>query len=234
MLNVYDSSQFRALPVFSEARKRIDAAKPKLNIIGDEICKHALHDGVGVNMLHRHFQLEPDEVLVKRTVCKENVSYIEPKMIASNQPLAPYLWRCIRNANKEWCLSPLEFVEDVGGAQRTRARALTANWEAIQDIGNALHANGLEDVIGLVLADSDLLIANGEIQLEDSDGPGRRLRVSASPASALNDSDVSEVSWFFTPEEKEDLTENFCASHCGDHCRKHCVRHCTAHCKSHK
>src|SRR5215472_8486514 len=61
---VYDYTIVNALPEFDEAKERIARRHDRLLELGDVICRHRLHEDVGLCLLHRHFGLAEGERLV--------------------------------------------------------------------------------------------------------------------------------------------------------------------------
>jgi hypothetical protein len=72
----YDARVFQRLNEFHLARDYLEDKRESLAELGDVICRHGLHQRVGVSLLHKHFEISDNELVVREFV--RNLSYIKP------------------------------------------------------------------------------------------------------------------------------------------------------------
>jgi hypothetical protein len=146
----YDSGVFQRLSEFHSARDDLDANRALLSELGDVICLHGFHDRFGVSLLHKHFEISEDELLVREFV--ENVSYIKPWQADARSSPLPYLWKAEIDG-KRAVYYPLEFC-DYSEPLKTQARRdlelLQGARAFLTAFAKRLAELGLCEVFGLV------------------------------------------------------------------------------------
>ena len=246
---------------FRDARAQLPKVRPMLGLFGDVICSHNAEHLVGLNLLHRHFSIRTDEVLIRRlrNDAIECTIRPEPACTRRHDSCVPYLWKLQwYDETNRWQPIPLEYRVDNTGFFRERARTISTMSGLLDDIGTALHTFNLDRTLGITLVDPSVLTTGDQIALEEPGEQERSLKVTVQDRSVLNASDITEVSWYFTQDEETkkpdkrpstirryidgegaevyelptDTETGFCFTHCKGHCKAHCSQHCRKH--SHK
>ena len=104
----YDARVFQRLNEFHLARDYLEDKRESLTELGDVICRHGLHQRVGVSLLHKHFEISENELVVREF--DRNVSYIKPWNIDQLSSPVPYLWKA-QISNGRALYYPLEFCD---------------------------------------------------------------------------------------------------------------------------
>jgi hypothetical protein len=229
-LQDYEAGAFQTLSPFFSARDGLEQFKPLVKQIGDVICAHQLEKYVGISLLHKHFDIADDE-LVLREFC-DNTAYMKPKKTCSVASSIPYLWRVSTgSAGKGYY--PLEFVDL---PNQFRARAIEENdviqrsAEFLDDFAAKLDELQMVDVFGLAASHSRLpfVIDEGMTLLETSDEANRILTLQPSAQSlAQADTDSTQTLWLFAQQSGglSPFVKADCVSHCITHCHSHCMKH---------
>ncbi|MDW8265690.1 MAG: hypothetical protein RMJ52_10180 [Gemmataceae bacterium] len=205
---------------FAFAKRRLDSARPYLNEIGSTICRHKLQNVVRIVLLHDHFDISPDERVIKRW--EGDKAFIRPSADPIETDVTPYLWQVAQHPGTgDLAFMPLEFVQSLGRADG--ATVLTAQLanatDFLQDIATQLSKLGLSDVFGIA-TDHDSPSDPGLTLLETTDHASRTLTLRPVPASELP-ADVTETSWKFS--RCADQTREINATNCVSHCISHCL-----------
>ena len=148
---------FNNLPLFQDAKKEIEALRPSLAILGDIICKNGLENDIGVNLLHRHFELSPHEALVK-TVYDE-YAVISPKNSVDSS--VPYIFKV-----RETGFFPTEFIS-VSSHFYERVKSKQNLLEDCDELHQALFSLGVSEKLGLFIRHQPF-DENGMAWVEDS------------------------------------------------------------------
>src|SRR5215207_11719033 len=104
----YQSDVFQGLDAFHLAKRSLAKQEQCITLLGDVICDHNMQKHVGVSLLHKHFSISSDEIVVKRFV--DNVAYIEPHKIDIIEDELPYIWRVKIDGNMA-LYYPTEFCQ---------------------------------------------------------------------------------------------------------------------------
>lgn len=179
-LGTYDPSFFESLPSFVIAQGNLSWAEPHLASSAQVISDHGGDDRVGLALLHRHFSLERDELLVETVFPEARLSIGRPEKDPSPGDVVPHTFRAVRDG-ETWSWHPLEFV----AAGRTcSASERTVSWldqhdELLSHLADTLSAAGLLDVFGLTVnhGREDIECAEGEVLVESTDEQRRVLRM---------------------------------------------------------
>ena len=176
MFKPYDARQFNALPDFEMAKCRPRAVLEQAQRCGRILCRYGCHDLLAVGLLHKHFDLEPGERLV-RTVLDPTHAYAVPRVVGRSDEVLPWMWRFGDGADGVgWY--PLEYVDptDAGHALHT----LVQHCEPLFDeLASTLVRHDLVDVFGITAAyaDEGLSTADHEHVVETSSASPRRLEL---------------------------------------------------------
>ncbi|WP_214367836.1 hypothetical protein [Pseudonocardia sp. H11422] len=226
----YDVGVFQRLNDFQIAKRHLDDDRDYVAELGDVICRHGLHDVVGVTLLHKHFEISDDELVVREFV--DNVSYMKPWNIEELPRLLPYLWKAEVTGGRadyfplEFCEYPAQIRSEVEqDLQRLRdSSAFLAAFAA------KLDELGLGEVFGLVhLRSRDgLVLAAGETLLETTDEERRILTLRPAQASDVEGLDTTQTLWIYRPAMSR-IGAVVNGPGGGVHCAAHCWTHCTGH-----
>lgn len=70
----YDARVFQRLNEFHLARDYLEDKRESLTELGDVICRHGLHQRVGVSLLHKHFEISENEPCASSTAMSHTSS----------------------------------------------------------------------------------------------------------------------------------------------------------------
>ncbi len=115
-LVVADITGNNDLPHINDIAPLNDAGMTCVNELRDVLKKHGVLDRFGITLLHKHFDIEPDEVLVERTDEASKVQTIRPyKKAELDTCIQQTAWRlsddaavmgcytvCIRDSDRGW------------------------------------------------------------------------------------------------------------------------------------
>ena len=153
-VNPYASEYFDTLPDFGMAQGNLSAHGRKLDAFGRLLNRHGATEEVGLALLHRHFDLSPEEILV------ETVSVFGAESIGAPQhrkgvgKVIPHLFRAVFDETSGECIwYPLEFcnAESDDGTLAARYAKFAASDHLLNEIAQALWAEDAIDAIGLSL-----------------------------------------------------------------------------------
>jgi len=197
MFKPYDNHQFNSLPDFETASGRPATVLEKAQLCGRVVCRYGCHELVAIGLLHKHFDLEPSERLV-RTVGRDRRAFAVPRVVASSEDVLPWIWRFGDGASGPgWY--PLEFVQAT-----TAGRGLYAVLQRcapiFDELASVLIRHDLIDVFGVTAsyADEGLRTDDHEHLVETSTTVPRRLDLRVSPRPPLDDDDdaiVTQYRW---------------------------------------
>jgi hypothetical protein len=227
----YDVGVFQALNDFPIARDRLAADPESVLTLGDVICHYGLHDVVGVTLLHKHFEIADDELVVREFV--DNVSYMTACDVDRLPALRPYLWKAeVDDDGAAWF--PLEFCaypDDVRGIAEDELDLLAGSTAFLAEFAARLAALDLTEIFGLAhLRSRDgLVLADGETLLETTDEENRILTLRPAQPVEVEGLDTTQTLWIYRP-----AVARIGAVIGGVACALHCVAHCLAHCTGHR
>jgi hypothetical protein len=222
----YDPTVFRRLSDFHLARDELEQYRESVAELGDMICVYGLHECVAVSLLHKHFEISDEEVVVREFV--DNVSYMTPWNIRQLSSALPYLWKAaITDAGVVY--HPLEFCDYPDRLEvdaRHGLEALSGSSAFLTAFASRLAGLGLIDVFGLASLRSrdGLTMEPGETLLETTDEDRRILTLRPVPTSELHGLDTTQTLWVFRP-----VPWRVGAVVAGATCAVHCAGHCLAH-----
>ncbi|HAZ46064.1 MAG TPA: hypothetical protein DDW76_26180 [Cyanobacteria bacterium UBA11369] len=226
----YNPTAFEQLNHFDVAKSLLETNSHHIDELGDVICQYGLEDVVGLCLLHKHFELNPDECMVKEMA--QSAAYIRPFSINYVQSLIPCAWRLGFNTESGQCVVyPLEFVPYSEKAELAYNLAHSINNASgfLLDFSRKLEEMGLTDVFGIFSLHSDIEINDNEILLETTNLRNRILSLVVTSKDEVDWKEITETTWKFTAI-KEELDELDPLGICIAHCRRHCGSHCRGHC----
>ena len=230
MRATYNPNIFNQLNEFSIAREQLEKRQDHLLELGDVICAYNLHQDVGVSLLHKHFNLDPQERLVEDFV--DNQFLIQPQIEADCPDVAAYLWKVeATQKSGTWNYFPLEFSRVNHDTRQIKdaAESVTSNHKFLAEMATKLSELGLADIFGIAIIHRDLIkLAEGEIIVETTDDAARTLTCSATVQASIDLDKLTQTLWTFEPNEP---VKGATACYIHNNCR-HCVRHCL-HCINH-
>lgn len=198
VLKNYDPAVFSALPDFPFARARLAETEGQIDEVGRVICKYGFHELVGLNLLHKHFELAPHEIVVRSF--EAGVATMSPWPIDTDQDCVPYLWGFVPDAaDPGWY--PLEFVaadqvEHVGDLI-----VLQYADAMLDELGAALVERDLQTTFGIaaLFSRTPLQPPPGHTLLETTDEANRMLTLQPAPEHVVATSDTTKTLWIFAP-----------------------------------
>jgi hypothetical protein len=222
----YDARVFQRLNEFHLARDYLEDKRKSLAELGDVICRHGLHQRVGVSLLHKHFEISDNEFVVREFV--RNVSYIKPWNIDQLSSPVPYLWKA-QISNGRALYYPLEFCEYSQYLQadaRHDLEILNGSRDFLTAFANTLADLGLIEIFGLASLRSrdGIVLEPGETLLETTDEERRTLTLRPARTSEVKALDTTQTLWIYVPR-----PSRVGAVIGGANCSVHCAGHCLAH-----
>jgi hypothetical protein len=226
----YDAGVFQRLNEFHIARDQLEVHRELLTQLGDIICLHGLHRRVGISLLHKHFEVSDNELVVREFI--HNVSYIKPWAIDALSSTLPYIWKAEINDGRA-VYYPLEFCdypERLKADARSDLEILKESPAFLTAFANKLNQLGLIEIFGLMSLRSraGFTLAPDETLLETTDEERRILTLRPAQVSEVEGLDTTQTLWMYTP-----APSRIGAVISGAECSNHCAAHCLAHCVSH-
>ncbi|WP_157489070.1 hypothetical protein [Pseudofrankia sp. DC12] len=223
----YDPNVFDRLNEFYVAKRGLNRSREKLCPLGDIFVRHELFGVLGANLLHKHFNIDDGEVLVRRV--SDNSAVTRPERYRPD--LAPYLWRPVAIGEGSWNFYPLEFLP---AEQWSDDFSIDESGEFLFEFAEQSARLGVGDLFGVGLkVHRQLTLRDNEILVETTDLERRELVVRPVDADSIAE-ELTETFWEFTPPElcgKPGVhAKGKCISHCSMHCKGHCKSHCNNHC----
>ena len=191
----FELRSFDALPDIEIARRAVPIHKPKLGRLGSIICRHGLAEIVGINLLHKHFSLHVNELLVTRRI---DIGWTASPLIVEASAVKPFSWKVGRSDESEHRrFVPLEFFASSSdmAAEIEASSAVVANDAFLDEMLAELINLDVADVFGIcLLMDRGLSAENVYFERND-----RRLRQMTATivASAVPASDDGVTVWNF-------------------------------------
>ena len=219
----YSVQNFNSIVHFDNVRERSDWLHENASIFGSVICKHGLHDVFGVGLVHKHFDLNPEEYLVRNyTTTRFSVSL---GSISSSDKLIPYMWR-FDDQEYPAKLIPLEFVQmtpralALNNAHRAHYERRGTFFDEFYDLvkqHNAFATVALVDLFQRDLFD----MRKNESLYESTFERSRYITLEVGASNGFHQESHQKsvrTGWWFTPSQA-DLVNVLCMSHCYAHCQ---------------
>ncbi|MBO3459542.1 hypothetical protein G7B40_033400 [Aetokthonos hydrillicola Thurmond2011] len=199
----YDFKIFNELDDLEVANQRAQENLEKLAYIGNIICHYGLHEIVGVCLLHRHFNLQLDERVVREIV--DNKFSIKPEAKANWDCVTPYSWKIKKNQLLEFTYYPLEFFDTktVDLEIKKNAESLMKNQVFLIDIARKLSELEVMDTFGIAILFKEFLgLEYGNFLLETTDD-NRMQMFELTSASSLGSDLAIKTLWKFIPHQQK-------------------------------
>jgi hypothetical protein len=183
---------------------------------------HNMQNIAGGALLHRHFDMKKDEVLVERF--RNGNSYTSPKNVLQVSKLVPHLWKLAKSEKGEVQLLAIEYIEPDAETPdfEYQCKELTQNKEFIESLYNTLEVLGILDVVGLQLVHRESLRVDGKQLLERTDLKNRTSIVTATFPVEITE---KVIPTFFPFHKMDDKTmAEIKADGCGNHGWDFCSR----------
>lgn len=218
----YSSVTYDSLLEFQEAKKNAATDSEKITELGDIICKYKLHEKIGLSLLHKHFDMSSDKVLLRNI--KENVALTCPNGEFSNNFL-PYSWKFESLYDSNGIrFTPLEFIQfesnsKTSNSVATIGKSITIQNEFLKEFSEKLFELELENAFGLSVLNSFFLSKQEhETFLETTDDINKVLTLKSASRELLSEKTI-QTQWIFSPSKSEIGTACTHCSHgdCG-HC----------------
>jgi hypothetical protein len=224
-LQQYDVGVFQHLDAFHSAKKSLAEQEQCITMLGDVICDHNLHKHVGVSLLHKHYSISDEEIVIK--YFDDNAAYIKPEHISAMNNELPYIWRVVIEEDAALYF-PTEFCRFPADLQRKAEEEIELIRTAerfLVEFAQRLTELELINVFGLAtLSSRDALIVDeGWTLLENTDEDQRTLVLKPVLESEVETIDSTQTLWSFTPPDAS--PEVFAGIRCGVHCVSHCYDH---------
>jgi hypothetical protein len=232
MLTAYSQPAFAELDDFCIARDRADENLEKIPALVDTIEKHQLGQSIAVSMLHKHFDLDRNEYLLKDYE-SEKLAFIKPQSDPRTARV-PYLWKYDANSGKgPYNFRPLEFlrVSDYSARGELLAEQLDATSDFLHDLSITLVELDVVETFGIMTLHAPVPAQDGEVWQETTDYENRVLTLRLMRADDLDPTEDS-VQTLWTGSDIKAAAK--CTGHqlCTWCCNQHkCVKHhiCQAH-----
>ncbi|MCY1013887.1 hypothetical protein OV079_51855 [Nannocystis pusilla] len=194
--------------------------------LGNVITEYGLESSVGINLIHKHFDLAADELVLREF--EGDAAFMRPKRARECRGHLPYLWKLDREraarAGTAGFVHPLpEHHIDA----RAEIETIRAAVEFLDALADCLEELELADLFGIVsLASRRPFELDSETTLlETTDEVGRVLTLRPTPRDALETMDTTKTLWVFSPGRDRRLTAGTqCVSHCISHCHGHVLQ----------
>ncbi|MED3090958.1 hypothetical protein, partial [Bacillus toyonensis] len=231
----YNPLIFANLYEFEIAKSLLEQYRQKIDEMGLIIKKHNLQQDIGVGLLHKHFNLFKNEVVVRHY--SDNKITIKPE-VHPDYEMVPYVFGFSKTMEKgELQLFPLEFISitDKTAHYRESINKVIQNLKFLNEISSFLKESKLENLFGLSLLPFKLFNVKGQLNLMETENKqGKRiLTISIDNTNEINlghhggDYELSELStdeiiqtlWSFR--ENADAELLACKHSCRHSCRGH-------------
>lgn len=192
----YGHANFQRLNDFDVSKKSLEQLAIHIARVGEIICGHNMQHLLGVNLLHKHFQLDENEFLLKKIDKRTNTAQIKPTGVQDLACGVPYLWSFSKYSDGKHGMYPLEYVVDDGSIS-DRVLQILENHTALASISEYIVANRVETLLGVCLLHESVSMSPAEVMVEETDSLQRVLTLSAQPESIADRIDVTETTWGF-------------------------------------
>lgn len=197
-IHEYSPYVYANLPEFNTAKEMQKHCGAQIEALGAVIRNHRFQPAIGVVLLHKHFNLLEDEMLVRRI--NNNKMLVSPTSKARHRR-CPYMWAFAKNRiNSPYGLYPVEFMdleEDMDWAEKISVRLVNSQ-EFLHDFFKALAACGLANYLGLgLIPKRAFTIGENETLMESDNIPCRQLLIEVVPLERLTTLESTQTLWVF-------------------------------------
>ena len=142
---VVTPEHFNSLPNFNQAQENLDVLRDSLAIFGRVLHRHGLSNDVGLALLHRHFDLASDEILIETVIPSKSESIGSPRVVEGSSKVLPHLFRAVFDPSLgDYVWYPTEFVDAQhdDGTLAARYAKFVAHAALLKDMADVLQAEG--------------------------------------------------------------------------------------------
>ena len=218
----YCSTTYDSLLEFQEAKLNSYTSNKKIIQLGNIICEYGLQDKIGLCLLHKHFNINSDEVLLRKVI--RNCAVTSPTSFLKKQ-LIPYMWKIDGNFDSEhYNLCPLEFVmPNVNSTVIKRIasinKILYSKADFLFEFANKLIELKLTNAFGISILNSCFLTKSmDETFLETTNEGLKKLTLKPTNREVLINETI-QTQWIFTP---SNSTAGTACTHCSHGNCGHC------------
>ncbi|WP_143140889.1 hypothetical protein [Nannocystis exedens] len=223
----YDPDVFRRLNDFFIARDELERRVQDVARLGNVITEYGLESSVGIHLIHKHFELADDELILREF--EGDMATMRPKRARDCRGHLPYLWKLDRGASgKGWY--PLEFLLPLPEHHidaRAEIETIRAAGDFLDALADRLEELDLAHLFGIVSLHSrrPFALDSETTLLETTDEVARVLILRRTPRTELERIDSTKTLWVFTSERERRLAAGAqCVSHCISHCHGHVLQ----------
>lgn len=224
-LHPYDPQVFTQLNVFEDARARLKSAIGKMEELGDIIRHYGVSKSVGVSLLHKHFELLPNERLVEGVALENNLQ-CKPAILESEESISPYMWKVEKKPDGSMRFYPLEYLWNGHSVFNNISPRMSFlhNETFLESFALKLIELEVDSLFGLsVLHRECIKVGKDEMLVETTDDAERTLLFSAVPIGTYAPESLTQTLWQFDAlgsVRYQDCNHCFHCSHC-NHCSGH-------------
>jgi hypothetical protein len=200
-MHTYFPEHFNSLPTFRQAQENLKVHKHKIDDVGRVLHAHGLADEIGIALLHRHFELSADEILVEKIDSAQAQSVGAPRPKEAAGKVLPHLFRAVINENDgtaAWF--PVEFCDagDDDGSLAERCAKLAENAPLLNEVAQTLRDEFATGAFGLSLfhGREEIQCTADEVLTESTDEIGRTLVMRPGKLAAVGASSTPTL-WRF-------------------------------------
>lgn len=226
-LDNYDHAAFQRLNEFVTSKQLLAEHEHEIESLGDVIRQFHFEHMLGVCLLHKHFEIEADELLVESI--DSEAATIRPDSIAIRNHTIPYMWHLtgLEDGDLRWL--PLEFVRKdcIEESHITFIDQLAGQTDFFAAFADRLLSLGVANLFGLALHHRDRIkFDRTNMKLLETDSPSDRLlSIRPVPRQSSSPSDWTQTLWRFPKRggvvSESDCNGHGCAGHCGEHGGSH-------------
>ena len=196
----YDPLVYKRLSRFHLAKEMLDGQQENILELGRVIRAHGLEEIIGVNLLHKHFDLRGQEMLVREF--DQETASITPWQPPYDEQTIPYLWKMARGQDGE-AFYPLEFSryrEHCRTEVRSEYEQLSTRSEFLRDLARMIKKLRVAAIFGIATLHSRhfLPIRPGKTILETTDEEGRVLTLQGVEERSLDEFESTQTLWIFS------------------------------------
>jgi len=221
----YSHEVFTSLSDFQNAKNYSKISRDIIIQLGDIICKYKLHNKIGLCLLHKHFDINKNERLIRKV--NNNIALTTP-CFSSNKKMVCFMWK-IEEGNNDQAktIYPLEFIELSGDSKLEKKIAkinkiIYSKTGFLAEFSNSLIQLELTNAFGFSILNKCFLTKhNDETFLETTNEEIKLLNLKPAKRSLISQ-EMIQTQWSFEPHKQFNDTGCSHCSHCGHTNCGHC------------
>jgi hypothetical protein len=143
----FEIQHFNSLTGPLEAEETLKRYPGAISTIGSIIRKYGLENDVAVALLHKHFKLNKEEVLLAK---KNGDEIVMQPTIPKTATIVPRIWKLLESPSAPW--TPIEYVENDDSKElESQIDRIAQKPQFLQEVSKAIHHYHLADVLGIAL-----------------------------------------------------------------------------------